>query len=113
LKTVDLLTASPTGTRAGISQIPGCLIILEPKVCPVFPHKDCKTSVGFGLIVTAEINFEKCWPVDKATRRPIADESDPRHDRHMRKLESISETRWLGLIRMRSTPSITKASLEN
>jgi hypothetical protein len=96
LKPVDLLTASPTGTRAGISQIPGSLIILEPKVCTVYPDEDCKPPVGFGLNVTAEINLEKCWPVDKATRRPITDESDPRHDRHMRKLESMSETRWLG-----------------
>ena len=96
LKPVDLLQASPTGTRSGIEQIPGSIIILEPKICTVYPDEDVKPPVGFGLNVTAEINLEKCWPLDKSTRKPILDESDPRHDSHMRKLERMAETKWLG-----------------
>jgi nuclear pore complex protein Nup98-Nup96 len=96
LKPVDLLAASPNGSRALIEMIPGSVVILEPKMCTVYPDENVKPPIGFGLNVPAEINLEKCWPVDKATRTPIMDESDPRHDRHMKKLEKMADTRWLG-----------------
>jgi nuclear pore complex protein Nup98-Nup96 len=96
LRPVDLLQASPTGTRSGIEQIPGCVVILEPKVCTVYPDEDVKPPCGFGLNVPAEINIEKCWPLDKSSKKPILDESDPRHDRHMQKLERMPGTKWLG-----------------
>jgi hypothetical protein len=96
LRPVDLLQASPTGSRSGIEQIPGSVVILEPKVCTVYPDEDVKPPCGFGLNVPAEINIEKCWPLDKSTKKPILDESDPRHDRHMQKLERMPGTKWLG-----------------
>ena len=96
LEPVDLLDASPTGSRSGIHEIPGVVVILEPKLCTVYPDESVKPPVGFGVNVPAEINLLNCWPVDKATRQPITDESDPRHDRHMKKLENMPETKWLG-----------------
>ena len=37
LEPVDLLEASPTGNRSGLEMIPGTVVILEPKVCTVYP----------------------------------------------------------------------------
>ncbi|KAH6585985.1 hypothetical protein BASA50_000928 [Batrachochytrium salamandrivorans] len=96
LTPVDLLSASYTGTRAGIEDIVGSIVILEPKLCTVYPDEEAKPPVGFGLNVPAEINLYGCWPIDKATRQPIKNDTDPRHDRHLKKLEAMPDTKWLG-----------------
>lgn len=96
LEPVDLLHASPTGTRAGIQQIPGRVAILEPKLCTVYPDESAKPPVGFGLNVPAEIQLHGCWPLEKATRVAITDQKDPRHDRHMEKLSKMPDTEFLG-----------------
>ncbi|KAI8928986.1 nuclear protein 96-domain-containing protein [Entophlyctis helioformis] len=95
LKPVDLLHSS-IGSRAGIQAIPGTIVTIEPKVCTVYPDEDDKAPVGSGLNVPAEIELHRCWSIDKATRRPIIDESDPRHDRHYKKLESMPDTHFMG-----------------
>ncbi|KAJ3079296.1 hypothetical protein HK102_003875, partial [Quaeritorhiza haematococci] len=96
LETVDLLAASPTGDRTGLPQIPGKVIIFQPKVLTVYPDETKKPPVGMGVNVPAEVYLEGCWPIDKATRKPILDPSDPRYDRHLQKLEEMPETQYIG-----------------
>ncbi|KAI8816094.1 nuclear protein 96-domain-containing protein, partial [Fimicolochytrium jonesii] len=96
LEPVDLIEASPTGNRSGLDQIAGNIVILAPKLANVYPDDITKPPVGMGLNVRAEIALEKCWPVDKSTREFILDPTDPRHDRHMKKLENMPDTEFLG-----------------
>jgi nuclear pore complex protein Nup98-Nup96 len=103
LDPVDLLYSSPTGTRAGIKSIAGKIVILENKLCTVYPDEDLKPPPGFGLNVPAEISLHRCWPIDKATREYITDEKDVRHDRHMRKLAEMSDTTFIGFNQMTGT----------
>ncbi|KAI8810850.1 hypothetical protein BJ742DRAFT_851518 [Cladochytrium replicatum] len=96
LDPVDLISASPTKDANGIHLIPGKLIVIEPKVVVVYPDEEGKPPVGMGLNVRAEIELDGCWAIDKATRKAIMDETDPRYDRHIRKLESMPETYFRG-----------------
>ncbi|KAJ3223087.1 hypothetical protein HDU81_009433 [Chytriomyces hyalinus] len=97
LQPVNLLQASPTGTRAGIQDIPGTVVILKHKVIEVYPEGcDVKHPVGMGVNVPAEVYLERCWPVDKRSGEIITDETDPRFDRHFKKLEGIEGTKLLG-----------------
>ncbi|KAJ3053912.1 hypothetical protein HK097_003102 [Rhizophlyctis rosea] len=96
LEPVDLLQVSPTGTIDGIRQIPGKIIILEPKRITVYPDEDKKDPEGAGVNRPAEVQLEKCWPLDRVTKQPITDATDPRVDKHARKLEVMQDTEWLG-----------------
>ncbi|KAI9099702.1 nuclear protein 96-domain-containing protein [Phlyctochytrium arcticum] len=96
LEPVDLLEASPTKDRSGIEDIPGTIVTLAPKLATVYPDDTNKPPVGMGLNMRAEVALEQCWPIDKSTREYILEMSDPRHDRHIRKLESMPDTVFLG-----------------
>ncbi|KAJ3112074.1 hypothetical protein HDU96_004969 [Phlyctochytrium bullatum] len=96
LKPVNLLQASPTGNRDGISKIPGTVIVLQPKVIEVYPDDAEKDPVGMGVNVAAEITLEGCWAFDKKTGRIVTDNTDPQFDKHFRKLESVPGTKLLG-----------------
>ncbi|KAI8615851.1 nuclear protein 96-domain-containing protein [Chytriomyces sp. MP71] len=96
LEPVNLLQASPSGTRSGIARIPGEVVILRHKAIEVYPDEERKDPVGMGVNVPAEVSLDKCWAVDKASGSVIVDETDPRFDRHFKKLEGIEGTRLLG-----------------
>ncbi|KAJ3024711.1 UNVERIFIED_CONTAM: hypothetical protein HDU68_007869 [Siphonaria sp. JEL0065] len=96
LDPVDLIKASPTGTRAGIAQIPGTIVLLKHKVIEVYPDETEKDPVGMGVNVPAEVSLERCWVIDKSTGHIIDDDTDPRFDRHYKRLESIEGTKMLG-----------------
>ncbi|TPX54026.1 hypothetical protein PhCBS80983_g06070 [Powellomyces hirtus] len=96
LEPVDLIEASPTKNRSGLDQIAGNIVILAPKLATVYPDDTNKPPMGMGLNVRAEVALEKCWPVDKSTREFILDTTDPRHDRHMKKLEAMPDTEFQG-----------------
>ena len=96
LSPIDLLFASSTKTRAGISEIPGSIVIFESKLCTVYPNEDSKPPPGQGLNVPANISLLACWPVDKSTREFIRDPSDARYDLHLRKLMNMKQTTFLG-----------------
>ncbi|KAJ3411526.1 hypothetical protein HDV05_002087 [Chytridiales sp. JEL 0842] len=96
LEPVNLIQASPTGTIEGIAKIPGTVIILRHKVVEVYPDETEKDPVGMGVNVAAEVQLERCWAVDKSTGKVIEDETDPRFEKHFRKLESVPGTKMLG-----------------
>ncbi|KAJ3202639.1 hypothetical protein HDU82_007209 [Entophlyctis luteolus] len=96
LKPVNLLEASPNNARSGISKIPGTVVILKHKVIEVYPDGTRKDPVGVGVNVPAVVKLEKCWVVDKSTGLVIDDESDPRFDRHMKRLANMEGTELLG-----------------
>ncbi|ORX51427.1 hypothetical protein BCR36DRAFT_582976 [Piromyces finnis] len=95
LEPVDLISASPTNDRNGIVKIFGSIIIIEPKVCTVYPGEENKPPVGQGLNVPAHIELLKCWTMDKATQKPILDVEHPRFKRHMKKLKTMPETEFI------------------
>ena len=52
--------------------------------------------MGCGLNVPAEIKLYSAWCVDKKTKERIKDKSDPRHNKHLERLESIPNTQYIG-----------------
>ncbi|KAI9350157.1 nuclear protein 96-domain-containing protein [Obelidium mucronatum] len=96
LEPVNLIQASPSKTRAGIVNIPGTIVILKHKVIEVYPDDTEKDPEGMGVNVPAEVSLERCWVVDKSTGRIIDDDTDPRFDRHFKRLESIEGTKMIG-----------------
>ncbi|ORX64064.1 hypothetical protein BCR32DRAFT_298227 [Anaeromyces robustus] len=95
LEPVDLISASPTHDRNGIVKIFGNVIIIEPKVCTVYPGEENKPPVGQGLNVPAHIELLKCWTMDKTTQKPIVDVEHPRFKRHMKKLKTMPDTEFI------------------
>ncbi|KAJ1557874.1 hypothetical protein HK096_004876, partial [Nowakowskiella sp. JEL0078] len=100
LKPIDLLSASPTGDKSGIKLIPGHVVTIAKQVVEVYPvenyDEDVVPPVGFGLNVEAEIELDECWAIDKATREPVKDESDPRFQNRVIMLSKKVGTEFRG-----------------
>ena len=92
LQPVDLTTLR------GVSELQGKVIQIETKECCVYPDStdgdDSKPPPGDGINVRSRITLLGCWPVDKATRDPIKDESNPVFARHLKKLKNIKHTNF-------------------
>ncbi|KAJ1675620.1 hypothetical protein EV182_000909, partial [Spiromyces aspiralis] len=85
LRRVDL-------TKVGsLSAIAGGVIIFSDRVCTVYPDENLKPPRGEGLNVPARISLDNCWPIDKATRKPITKIDDPRVKKHIKRLKKIPE----------------------
>ncbi|KAJ3324844.1 Nuclear pore complex protein Nup98-Nup96, partial [Boothiomyces sp. JEL0866] len=96
LEPVDLLAASPTGTRAGIKEIPGNVIQIKPQVVIVNPDEEKKVPVGTGVNVRAKVTLLGCWAKDKASGDIIDNQGDPRYTKHMEKLKNMPDTEFFG-----------------
>ncbi|KAJ3192738.1 hypothetical protein HK101_006032, partial [Irineochytrium annulatum] len=96
LEPVDLLQASPTGTREGIRMIPGTVIIFTKRMCTVYPDDAKKDPMGAGVNVRAEVTLMNCQCIDKATGVAITRENDARLDKYYKKLENMAGTKMLG-----------------
>ncbi|TPX47451.1 hypothetical protein SeMB42_g02447 [Synchytrium endobioticum] len=96
LAPVDLLSASPNGTREGIRRIPGNIVQIRYKVVIVYPDESIKPEVGRGLNVPARVELFNCWPVDKHTKKAIKDENSPQWLKHMKKLANMPNTQFVG-----------------
>jgi hypothetical protein len=81
-----------------IPDVPGTVVILDLKVCTVYPDESIKPRLGQGLNVPATITLEKCWPVSKETRRPILDVENPRFIAHVERLKRQPETEFVDYI---------------
>ncbi|KAJ3292491.1 hypothetical protein HDU79_001366 [Rhizoclosmatium sp. JEL0117] len=91
LDTVDLLHVSPTGTRAGIAQIPGTVVILRKRSVEVKTDDE----VGFGVNVPALVSLQGCW-VMCATGTVVTNESDPLFEKQFRKMQAMKGTTMVG-----------------
>jgi hypothetical protein len=91
---VDLL--SVPGGRAGIQYIPDTIIVLESQLLTVYPDESIKPPRGLGLNVPAIVSLKGCWPKDKSTGEIVDNESDPRFDKHIRKLKKMEDTTFIG-----------------
>lgn len=79
-----------------VKQLFGDLVRFEDKECSVYPDLDNadKPPAGSGLNVRARVELDGCWPVDKATREPIKDESHPQMVKHLKRLRGMGETQF-------------------
>ncbi|KAF9780056.1 nucleoporin autopeptidase-domain-containing protein [Thelephora terrestris] len=79
-----------------VKQLFGDLVRFEDKECSVYPDLDNadKPPAGSGLNVRARVELDGCWPVDKATREPIKDESHPQMVKHLKRLKGMKETQF-------------------
>ncbi|KAJ3271760.1 Nuclear pore complex protein Nup98-Nup96 [Terramyces sp. JEL0728] len=93
---VDLLAASPTGTRSGIRDILGNVIQIKPQVVIVNPDEEKKVPVGTGVNVRATVTLLGCWAKDKASGDIIDNQSDPRYIKHLGKLRNMPDTEFFG-----------------
>ncbi|RKP13219.1 nucleoporin autopeptidase-domain-containing protein, partial [Piptocephalis cylindrospora] len=78
-----------------LAAIPGNLVLFERKGCTVYPDEATKPARGEGLNIPAQITLERIWVVDRAMRRPIVDEADPRFQAHVTKLRSVTDTEFI------------------
>ena len=79
-----------------VKQLFGDLVRFEDKECSVYPDLDNvdKPPPGSGLNVTSRVELDGCWPVDKATREPIKDESHPQMVKHLKRLRGMKDTKF-------------------
>ena len=79
-----------------VKQLFGDLVRFEDKECSVYPDLDNvdKPPPGSGLNVRAKVELDGCWPVDKATREPIKDESHPQMVKHLKRLKGMKDTQF-------------------
>ena len=107
LEPVDL-TSVPN-----LSFVAGGVVQLRAKECFVYPQEEDldtdtpldgllpnytpvpKAALGTGLNVPAVVSLEGCWPLDRATREPLRDESLPRVKQHITKLRNKKETTFV------------------
>lgn len=90
LESVDLTGLPKLGALLGE------LVRFDDKECSVYPDSEDvdKPLPGSGLNVKARIILIRCWPVDKASREPIKDETHPSLIRHIRRLKHIKDTQF-------------------
>ncbi|KAH9833799.1 nucleoporin autopeptidase-domain-containing protein [Rhodofomes roseus] len=76
----------------------GELVRFDDKECSVYPDSDEaeKPPPGSGLNVKARIELYRCWALDKATREPIKDETNPHALRHVKRLKNMKHTHFEG-----------------
>ncbi|KAG8939756.1 hypothetical protein FRC03_006076 [Tulasnella sp. 419] len=75
-----------------IEDIPGKVVLFDSKECSVYPDDYEKPPVGEGLNVPSRIELYGCWPVDKATQKPIVDENSPKVKAHTKRLKNMEGT---------------------
>lgn len=92
LKPVDLTTVS------SLNAIVGGLVTFSKCSCTVYPDDVTKPEPGNGLNVPAIITLEGVWVLDKATREPVRDPSDPRFQQKLQRLKSTKDTEFIEYI---------------
>lgn len=92
LEPVDL-TALPR-----LSSLLGKIVQIDSKECCVYPDSvegdDLKPPPGEGINVKARIVLLGCWPIDKATREPVKDETHPSFVKHLKRLKNMKHTHF-------------------
>jgi hypothetical protein len=78
----------------GLDSIAGNVVKFAKKMCIVYEDTDSKHARGEGLNKPAEITLYKCWPIDRSSRAPIVDPSNPRVQQQIEKLKAIPETEF-------------------
>ncbi|TNY20503.1 nucleoporin autopeptidase-domain-containing protein, partial [Rhodotorula diobovata] len=88
---VDLTTLS------SVDELLGGLVRLEERNATVYPdeYEASKPPPGEGLNVPATITLERCFPLDKATRKPIRDKAHPRVAQHVKRLRALEGTSFI------------------
>ncbi|KAI0711054.1 nucleoporin autopeptidase-domain-containing protein [Cerioporus squamosus] len=81
-----------------LSSLLGEVVRFDDKECSVYPDADEaeKPPPGAGLNVKARIELVRCWALDKATREPIKDESNPAAQKHFKRLKNMKHTHFEG-----------------
>ncbi|KAG0659037.1 hypothetical protein C6P46_005333 [Rhodotorula mucilaginosa] len=84
-------------TLPSVEELLGGLVRLEDRNATVYPdeYDDIKPPPGEGLNVPATITLENCFPLDKATRKPIKDKEHPRVQQHMKRLRNLEGTEFV------------------
>ncbi|GAA5978703.1 hypothetical protein JCM11641_006148 [Rhodosporidiobolus odoratus] len=84
-------------TLSSIEDLLGNLVRLEDRNATVYPeeYEDVKPPPGSGLNVPATITLEGCWPLDKATRKPIKDKDHARVQQHLKRLRNLEGTDFI------------------
>ncbi|BGP16122.1 hypothetical protein JCM10213v2_004116 [Rhodosporidiobolus nylandii] len=84
-------------TLHSVEDLLGSLVQVEDRNASVYPEEyaDVKPPAGEGLNVPAVITLEGCFPLDKATRKPIKDMDHPVMQKHVKRLRKIEGTQFV------------------
>lgn len=84
-------------TLPSVEELLGGLVRLEDRNATVYPdeYDDLKPPPGQGLNVPATITLENCFPLDKATRKPVKEKDHPRVQQHMKRLRNLEGTEFV------------------
>ncbi|CAO1616764.1 unnamed protein product [Parajaminaea phylloscopi] len=95
-----------------LALIPGGIVQIREKEIWVYPQQEDlesgldgmqagyelnpvpKAKQGSSLNVPAEVQLERCWPLDRASRQPLRDADHPRVKQHVAKLQRKAETHY-------------------
>ncbi|GAA6059259.1 hypothetical protein JCM10212_006652 [Sporobolomyces blumeae] len=80
-----------------VEDLLGGIVRLEDRNATVYPdeYDEMKPPAGEGLNVPATITLENCFPLDKATRKPIKDAEHPRVQQHVKRLRNLDGTEFV------------------
>ncbi|GAA6027208.1 hypothetical protein JCM8097_002485 [Rhodosporidiobolus ruineniae] len=82
-------------TLDSVEDLLGNVVQLEDRNAVVYGEDWPAPPPGEGLNVPATITLEGCWPVDKATRKPIRDAAHPRVQQHAKRLRQLDQTAFI------------------
>jgi nuclear pore complex protein Nup98-Nup96 len=79
-----------------LQELMGGLIQFGDQDCVIYPDYDeaDKPPPGQGINVPARIEILGAWPLDRATKEPIKDETHPSAAKHLKRLQKMKETRF-------------------
>ncbi|GAA5959817.1 hypothetical protein JCM21900_001028 [Sporobolomyces salmonicolor] len=84
-------------TLDSVEDLLGGIVRLEDRNATVYPdeYDEIKPAPGQGLNVPATITLENCFPLDKATRKPIKERDHPRVQQHVKRLRNLDGTEFI------------------
>lgn len=79
-----------------LSALFGDVVRFDDKECTVYPDSEDvdKPPPGSGLNVPAKISLRRCWALDKGTREPVKDETNPAAIKHLKRLKVMKDTHF-------------------
>lgn len=90
LEPVDMTGIDLSQLLGGVIEFGDQNISVYPPGCPV-----PKAKHGEGCNQPARVQLENCYAVDRATKQPIRDANDPKHQRFLQRIKSVAAQKFI------------------
>lgn len=82
-------------TLTSLDEIYEKIALIGVRSLTVYPDSSIKPPVGQGMNVPSTIFLENSWPREKDRKTPLNETSGPRFDRHVDRLEKVTDTEFV------------------